>query len=195
MFGGFANYQGDLVAPQIEFSESRYSYGAFLRYHLNDKVKIKANGYFGFIGGDDANNNDSGLRSRGWSFKSDLLEVVALAEYHPIGKYRYGNAGIFKRQVSPYVFAGVGMVHIEPEVTVTKPEDEGLFPEQGFNSTSISLPLGAGVRFDLIEEMSLGLEGGWRVTFNDYIDGVSTNGNSDKNDLYIFIGTTLSFYF
>ena len=54
---------------------------------------------------------------------------------------------------------------------------------------------GGGVRADLLENLGLGLEGGWRITQNDYLDGVSTNGNPDGNDLYIFVGATLSYFF
>ena len=194
LFGGFANYQGDLVAPQIEFSETKFSYGAFMRYHLSEKFKLKVNGYLGFITGSDEN-DDGSLRSRGWSFESNLLEVAATGEYHPLGRVRYGETGIFQRQLSPYGFVGVGMVHFDPEVMVSKAEDDGLFPEQDFSPTSFTVPFGLGLRADLLESLSLGFEGGWRVTFNDYIDGVSANGNSDKNDLYIFLGATISYFF
>lgn len=193
-FGGFANYQGDLVASHIDVSETKVSYGAFLRYHISRKLKVKANGYFGYISGSDLN-ADNSLRTRGWSFESNLVEVTGVLEYHPFGKKRYGSTGIFQRQLSPYAFAGVGMVHIDPEVTVSLPEDEALFPEQDFTSPSLAVPLGLGVRVDVLENFSFGLEGGWRATFNDYLDGVSTNGNSEKNDLYIFLGATLSYVF
>jgi len=191
VFGGFANYQGDLVASQIDFSETKVSYGLFLRYHISEKIKLKANGYLGFISGDDKNSTD--FVERGWSFESDLIEVTGVVEYHPIGKERYGSTGIFQKQVSPYAFLGVGMVHFDPTVTVTNTDDEGLFPEQDFSTPSLSAPFGLGVRIDLLESFSLGLEGGWRLTLNDYVDGVSANGNSNKNDLYIFLGATLSY--
>jgi hypothetical protein len=195
LFGGFANYQGDLVAPHIEFSETKFSYGVFARYHLSEKVKFKLNGYFGFISGSDENNTGTALRNRGWSFESTLQEVAVTAEYHPIGRSRLGETGIFRKQISPYAFAGAGMVIMTPTVAVEKPEDEALFPETDFNSTSLTVPFGAGVRADLFEFLSLGFEVGWRVTLSDYLDGVSQNGNPDKNDTYIFLGATLSYFF
>ena len=194
LLGGFANYQGDLATSQIELSETKVSYGAFLRYHVSEKVKFKINGYLGFISGSDEN-SDNSLRSRGWSFESSLLEVAAVAEFHPLGKARYGSTGIFEKHVSPYVFVGAGMVNTDPKIKVTKAGDEGLFPEGDFNPTFLTLPFGAGVQFDLMENLSIGFEGGWRMTFNDYLDGVSKNGNSDKNDLYIFLGATVSYVF
>ena len=194
LFGGFANYQGDLAASEIEISETRVSYGAFLRYHVSKKIKVKASGYLGFISGTDEN-SDGSLRTRGWSFESNLLEVSAVAEFHPLGNARYGTTGIFRKHISPYVFLGAGMVNTDPKIKVSIPEDEALFPEQDFSPTFLSVPFGAGVQFDLLENMSIGFEVGWRLTLNDYLDGVSKNGNSDKNDLYIFLGATISYVF
>ncbi|MEZ4955928.1 MAG: DUF6089 family protein [Saprospiraceae bacterium] len=193
-FAGFANYQGDLAPKNIEISETKVSFGGFIRYHLTDKVKIRANGYLGFISGSDFNDKNGTYRDRGWSFESKLFEASLMGEYHPLGRSRSGETGIFRRQISPYVFAGVGMVNADPTVSVTLPEDEGLFPEKGFEPTHLVIPYGIGVRADLLEFVSLGFEGGYRLTFDDYLDGVKENGVSNR-DLYFFVGATLSVFF
>ena len=195
VFGGFANYQGDLVKVPIALSETKLSYGGFLRYHFNNKVKLRGNFLYGFISGSDANNADAGLKDRGWSFQSDILEASFVVEYHPLGKSRVGNTGIFARQVSPYVGLGLGMATFTQKVGVTDPQDAGLFPEQDEKTRSASIPILVGVRADLFENFSLGVEIGWRATFNDYLDGVSKNGNPNKNDWYVMAGFTASFFF
>ena len=194
-FLGFANYQGDLAPKPIEISETKLSFGAFARYHLTPKIKLRANGYTGFISGSDFNDNSGGLKERGWSFESQIFELSAVAEYHPLGKYRMSDTGIFQHQLSPYVFAGVGMVHSQPTITTAKPEDIGLFAENDFKPTHLSIPFGLGIRYDLFELVSVGLEGGWRFTNNDYLDGVKYLGNPDGRDLYLFVGATMSFFF
>ena len=50
-----------------------------------------------------------------------------------------------------------------------------------------------GVRADLLEYVSIGLEGGYRVTLDDYLDGVKDNGVINR-DLYFFVGATLSVF-
>lgn len=194
-FGGFANYQGDLVKDPIALSETKLSYGGFLRYHLNNKVKVRGNFLYGYISGSDANNSDAGLKQRGWSFHSTILEASLIGEYHPIGRSRVGNTGIFARQVSPYVGLGVGLATFKPKVSVTDPQDIGLFPEPDENTLSASIPILVGVRADLFEFFSVGVEVGWRATFNDYLDGVSANGNDKKNDWYVMGGISFSFFF
>lgn len=192
-FAGFANYQGDLAPNALEISETKVSFGGFIRYHINNKIKARINGYFGFIGGSDFNDLSGSLSERGWSFKSDIFEASIVGEYHPLGKNRLGETGIFQRQVSPYLFAGAGMVHATPVVSVTKTEDEALFPEADYRPTHVTIPYGAGVRADLLEFVSLGLEIGYRLAMDDYLDGVKTNGNANR-DTYVFLGATLSIH-
>lgn len=193
-FMGLANYQGDLAPDPLVLSETKYSFGAFARYHYSDKVKIKANAMFGFISGSDLNDNNGGLRARGWSFESNLFEFSVVGEYHPLGKSRFGETGVFEKQISPYGFAGVGFVHSDPSIMTTRIEDASLFPENDFSPTHLTIPFGLGIRADIFEFASLGVEGGWRFTNNDYLDGVKQNGNPDGRDLYMFVGATLSFF-
>jgi Domain of unknown function (DUF6089) len=195
VFGGFANYQGDLVQDQIALTETRLSYGGFLRYHVSNKVKVRGNFLYGFISGNDANNADEGLRLRGWSFRSDILEASFMGEFHPLGRSRVGSTGIFRRQLSPFVGIGAGIATFTPKVRVTEVQDADLFPEQNEKTLSVAIPFVFGVRADLFENFSLGAEIGWRATFNDYLDGVSMYGNPDKNDWYVMAGLTASFFF
>jgi hypothetical protein len=193
LFSGFANYQGDLTEPPIEIGETSLSFGFFARYNATPKFRVKANLYYGLIAGDDANSTGR-FMTRGWSFESKLLETTAQLEFHPIGKDVYGNGGVFHAGVSPYVGLGVGGVFINNEVLV--PEgDKSKFPEPEASTVALSLPLVVGVRIDAFEHMSLGIEWGWRATFNDYLDGVGKNGNPDKNDWYVFIGGSLAYVF
>ncbi|MBK8567733.1 MAG: outer membrane beta-barrel protein [Saprospiraceae bacterium] len=193
-FGGFANYQGDLVENPIAISETKFSYGGFLRYHIDNKIKLRGNFMHAFISGSDANASGD-LKDRGWSFDADLLEATLIGEFHPFGKERYGSTGIFERRISPYLGMGLGMVNFRPKVSVTNPDDAFLFPESNEKTTSLSIPIVVGMRADLFEFFSLGLEVGWRATFNDYLDGVSKNGRDDRNDWYVLAGFTASFFF
>lgn len=194
VFTGFANYQGDLAEDPVEIGETSLSVGAFGRYHVSSRFKIKGSVYYGLITGNDA--NSTGMRkNRGWSFESNLLEVGVQGEFHPLGRDRYGMGGVFKASVSPYVATGIGVVNVSSEVTVTNPADAGKFPEANTKSTSASVPFLIGVRLDAYESISLGFEWGWRATFSDYLDGVKKNGNPDKNDWYLFIGASLAYVF
>ncbi|MCC6723393.1 MAG: outer membrane beta-barrel protein [Saprospiraceae bacterium] len=194
LFSGFSNYQGDLVENPIALSETKFAYGGFFRYHLNEKFKCRANFIYGHMTGDDANAK-SGKKERGWSFKSNVLEATLVGEYHPFERNRFSSTGLFMPQVSPYVGLGLGIASFTPEVIVTNPLDKDLFPEKGAKTTSFSFPLILGVRADLLDFFSLGFELGVRATFSDYLDGVSKYGNNTRNDWFWVGGITASLFF
>jgi Domain of unknown function (DUF6089) len=193
LFSGFANYQGDLSESSIQLGETKLGYGGFLRLHYEDKFKVRANAFYGLISGSDANAKGS-LKDRGWSFKANVLEAGIEGEYHPFGRSRAGNTGIFRAQLSPYIATGLGFAIADAKLTVPS-QDAGLFPEQDDTGFFIVVPLVAGVRFDFHENFSLGAEWGWRATFSDYLDGVAKNGNDTKGDWYLFVGGTISYFF
>ncbi len=193
IFLGFANYQGDLSEDHIEFGETKLSYGIFARFHNNRKFKAKANIFLGTVSGSDLNATGS-LKSRGWSFKSNIIEAGMQMEYHPFGKSRFSNTGIFKKQLSPYVATGLALSFASEDLTIPDAE-KNKFPEVGDKDSFIAIPLIAGLRMDIIEDFSIGFELGWRTIFSDYLDGVAKNGNDKKYDWYNFIGATFSYHF
>ena len=196
LFGGIIVYQGDLSENDYaELSELNLAFGGLLRYHFNDRWMARGHVIYGHISGTDKNAKDPGLYNRGWSYESIIVELTFVGEYHPWGRPREDNAGIFSRQVSPYIGLGAGFVNFNPRVKVVRPQDVGLFPEPQRTTTAISLPIVAGVRFDFSEYYIATFEAGWRITFNDYLDGVSQNGNPNKKDPFIFTGLSLTYFF
>jgi hypothetical protein len=134
------------------------------------------------------NAKDPGLFNRAWSYKSFIVELTFVGEYHPWGRPRQDKAGLFRPQLSPYVGGGAGFINFNPRGRVDRPQDIGLFPEAQRATTTLSLPIVAGLRYDFHEHYIATLEAGWRITYNDYLDGESNNGNPQKNDLFIFCG-------
>jgi hypothetical protein len=198
IYGGMVTYQGDLAESQYaELKELNFALGAFLRYHPHNKYKVKGNVIYSRISGSDANakTKKKYLQSRGWSFSSHIVEVTITGEYHPWGKSREDKIGMFQKQISPYVGLGIGVANFDPQIVTTKPEDEDRFPELDAKTTSVSFPVTMGVRIDFDKHFTAGFEGGWRMTLNDYLDGVSENGNPNKNDPYIFVGASISYFF
>lgn len=194
LFLGTTTYQGDLAENHVEPNEMHFAFGGHLRYHFHEKLKMRGNVIYGHISGRDTNAKNEGLYNRGWSFTSHIVEMSLALEYHPFGKPREDNVGFYRRQVTPFVAGGIGLANFAPTVKTVRPADAGRFPERGYSTSSLTVPVMAGVTFDFSEDFLLSLEAGSRLTFNDYLDGVSKNGNPKKGDLFIFVGISINYY-
>lgn len=75
----------------------------------------------------------------------------------------------------PYVHVGLTALNYNVDATVS---------EESFPRTTILLPLGLGANFHLTHRVKVQIEGIYHVTFTDYLDGVSENGNPDRNDAF-----------
>jgi opacity protein-like surface antigen len=182
---GAANYAGDLSPQPVVLTESHPAGGAFLRYNVNKNFAIKGNAYYGTISGSDQNATTPRLYERNLSFRSHLLEVGATAEYN------FGGYGVDGRnhRFAPYIFGGLAIFKFDPEAYLEDSKEwvrlQPLGTEgQGttkyndrtkYSLTQVSIPLGAGVKWNFSGPWTLGFEAGSRKTFTDYIDDVSSS--------------------
>ena len=202
VFIGASNYAGDLVASFTPyFNENGLGAGLFGRTSVSRQFNVRGNLRYGTLSGNDYNYEER--MGRGFEFKSHLAEVSAVAEWEPLGKRRYyadarGDIGM-RHIVSPYLFAGLGMAFISYEADFSRyqggPLDEMIAKDEsvGANSTTFSLPVGLGVKFDMARRITIGLEFTANYPFSDYIDGVSFSGNEEQADWYFFGGATLAY--
>jgi hypothetical protein len=173
---GAANYQGDLKAHSISLSGMKLFGSIGARYDLSEHLSART--YFSFTGlqGDDKKGTET-MKQRNLNFKSKVLDWELTGQYSLFS--------LNDKWWTPYVFAGVGIFHFKPftkDVNGNKVFLQPLSTEgQGFISgrnayklTQFSIPFGFGVDYSLNEDMRVGLELGYRKTFTDYIDDVST---------------------
>jgi len=173
--GGFgvASYYGDLNNPGdiIDFTPD-ITFGA--RYEINNMVSVGMNLAWFMLRGDDAEADTEGRERRNLSFRSHNVElsVLGFIDLYPRGKRFYQRP-----IVGPYAYFGIGLLYYNPQA-----ELEGSYyslrplQTEG-NSYSIftpTIPLGFGLRFRATPFINVVLEGGYRITFTDYLDDVST---------------------
>ena len=178
IFAGISNYQGDLSPAELSQSLNRThaSFGVFGRYNMNNYLSVKLGATYGTISGDDADSN----RERNLNFKSDLLDVSVTGEFNILGYQPYALERVF----SPYIFAGVGIVHFNPrtqyegewvELQPLGTEGQGSSAEYGskYGLTQVVIPFGGGLKYAINDSWNLGAELGFRKTFTDHLDDVS----------------------
>lgn len=190
---GTTNYVGELdPAPNI-FSPAlyytRYNLGiCYLRRH-SPNLSYRLNAAYGRIAGDDYKNasydaNDIHRKLRNLSFRNYIIEVKADVVYDFVANHtRYPK----RPQYVPYVFLGIAYFHHNPQAQRSNGEWVNLKPlstegqglpgvnKKPYSLHQIAIPLGLGIRYKLGKQWDLALEAGWRFTFTDYLDDVSTS--------------------
>lgn len=189
IFIGVANYMGDMAPTPIAANETNLAFGGHYRYMLAPKLGIKGSVSFGKISGDYANKPSS---TRDLSMETGLLEIALQAEWHFFGTSRFNNAGVYRKQASPFISAGLGATFGESEITAPE-TDKNNYPEVDDKSAFLVFPITVGMRFDISESFILSGEFGVRGTFTDYLDGISQTGNPDANDHYLFAGFSVTY--
>jgi hypothetical protein len=193
---GLTNYSGDLAESSIELSETQPGYGLYFRYHFSKHFAAKAHIYSGSISGDDANSPT--LSYRNLRFSTSIIEFGTVAEWHILGKERYSNTGIHNFFITPYLFGGLGYTFADTKAEYYgDPSSEYApqypLPEEGLRDKFLLIPIGFGVRADILDRLVIGAEFGFRPVFSDDLDGIRQNGNPNKDDWYYFTGLTISF--
>lgn len=182
-FGGM-NYLGDLN-DQSMLGRVNMAGGVSLRYCYDSRWSLALGGSYGHIEG----GNPDVIRRRNLSFRSSLIEGSLRAEFN---FFPYGLVVSSQRRSTPYIFCGIGLFKFNPQAMVVDPatgetewydlqplgtEGQGTaaYPErQKYQLIEVSMPFGFGYRWRLSPSMHLTVEYGWRKTWTDYLDDVST---------------------
>lgn len=174
---GFSNYQGDLQDQSLSFKQAKLAYSLGVRYDLSEHLTARALLSYSILTAADKNNKSLALQQRNLSFQTNLWELEIGAQYNLFS--------LNDRWWTPYVFAGIAPFHIKPFALDNSGSKVFLQPlsteGQGFaagrkeyKSLQLAIPFGIGAEYALNEDMRVGLELGYRATFSDYVDDVST---------------------
>ncbi len=177
VFGGASAYNGDLVDKYFPaHGQTKGAVGLDVTYEYSDHINIRGGFSFGKVSGDDKFNKED-LRSRNLSFQSNISEFSLLGEYNFFSLY--------EKKYTPYIYAGVAVFHYDPYAfdatgmkTYLKPlstEGEGIagYNNRPYSLTQPAIPLGIGFKYAISDNVRVGIEGGYRILFTDYLDDVS----------------------
>ncbi|HLY70206.1 MAG TPA: DUF6089 family protein [Puia sp.] len=178
ILGGGSGYSGDLTSDNISLKTIRGAGGVQARYIIGDYISIRGGINYSRVGAKDKESGDSSILSRNLSFETNILEANVVGEVNLL------SPEVFS--VYPYLFLGVGYFHFNPytydnsgKKVYLRPlstEGEGL-PGTGkkmYSLNQICIPLGAGFKWNLSQDFTVGFELGLRKLFTDYLDDVST---------------------
>ncbi len=190
--GGGSQYFGDLN-EHYGFKTIGAAGGIYARERLNSYIALKLVTNFTCVGYDDKYNDAPYDKLRNLNFKSDIVEVVAQAEFN----FFAFVTGMKEHRYTPYLTGGIGAFFYDPYTTYngskyylrplgTEGQYAGYAPRK-YTSVSPCFPIGAGVKVWIAGGVNLALEIADRLTTTDYLDDVSTTyvgvGSFSKNPI------------
>ncbi|MEO8962474.1 MAG: DUF6089 family protein [Ginsengibacter sp.] len=125
-----------------------------------------------------------GRYNRNLSFRTQIAEVSAIAEFHPLDFVRSFNLESFPPSFSPYILAGAGYFHFNPQARLYSDwvdlhplhtEGQGFeeYPDRKeYSLNQFNLSFGVGVAYELSPKINLRIEYINRFLFTDYLDDV-----------------------
>lgn len=188
-FLGDLGGQDDVAQPfvfDLEPTLTRYSVSAGVRYFVREYHAVRGYLSFAEVRGDDALTSYPNRRFRNLNFKSPIVELAAIYEFHLIkpsyihllganttklfngnrfGAYVSGGAGLF--YFNPKGKLGNDYHALKPLNTAGQGFPDGPNPYQRL---AFGFPLGGGAYVLLNKNFTLGLDFAYRWTTTDYID-------------------------
>ncbi|MDQ6755601.1 MAG: DUF6089 family protein [Bacteroidota bacterium] len=175
LFLGTSNYEGDLQSNFFTFTQPGLAIGGGFSYQISDKFFLRTGITFAKLTADDKKNPK--VYFRNLNFKTSLQELHLAGEY-----YLFNSENI---KFSPYFFAGIAVYHFNPYTKDTSgntyylqplsTEGQGFYQDRKpYSLTQFAIPFGGGIKYDLTENLKIGIEVGLRKLFTDYLDDVST---------------------
>ncbi|KWW30313.1 MAG: hypothetical protein AUK63_965 [bacterium P3] len=186
---GGMNYIGDLNHQRLD-GTVRPAAAIFGRYCMGDRWAAAVSLGCGQVAGGDPDVD----KLRNLSFRSRIFEASLRLEFNFVP---FGAEG-FCFRTAPYLFAGVGLFHFNPQARYRDPvsgrvswvdlqplrtegQGSGVYPDRvPYSLMQTVLPFGLGFKMALSKSVTLAVEYGYRLTWTDYLDDVSTTYVGDQ---------------
>lgn len=175
---GGSNFLGDVGPYSIDLPQG-YHAGFLFRYNFNRFWSLRLQGNYGLVQADDARSSLNYRQERNLSFRSEIREAYAVAEFN-FFEYQPGT----KLWHTPYINGGFGVFGFSPEANLNgdwydlrtlRTEGQGTSAGSSapYAEASSFFIFSLGYKFALGSFTSLAVESSFRSTYTDYLDDVS----------------------
>jgi len=177
------NYIGDLNNQSMLGTVS-LAYGGMYRFNFDERWSLRVDVDYGHVEG----GNPDYIARRNLSFRSYILEGSLRAEFNFFPFSMRDDHYVW----TPFIFGGLGFFAYNPKAYYSDPfsgesdwyelqplgtEGQGspLAPERTpYTLKQLSMPFGIGIKYHPSKSFTFSAEYGFRKTWTDYIDDVST---------------------
>ncbi len=193
---GGMNYIGDLN-NQSMFGTVNLAFGGMYRLNFDERWSMRIDIDYGHVEG----GNPDYIARRNLSFHSYIFEGALRAEFNFFPFSMRDDHYVW----TPYIFAGLGFFAYNPKAYFTDPlsgesdwyelqplgtEGQGspVAPDRTpYTLKQLAMPFGIGFKYHPSKSFTLSVEYGFRKTWTDYIDDVSTT-YVDNEQLAYYMG-------
>ena len=199
---GYIVYQGDLTPKLLgNYKTLKPTVGINISRILSNALKLRTALSLGKISGNEIFYSKPAFRQeRNLKFSTPITEISEILIYNFLDKS-------YKRQFSPYVFAGVGVsflniirfptdtstIYLENETNAALQLSADL--QTSLPKKTLVLAAGFGVEYNISTSVSLNAEMNFRYTGTDYLDGFSKVANPKSNDQYYSSTLGITYHF
>ena len=183
---GAAHYFGDLNT-RGKINRPKPAVGIFYKKQFNNYLGIRASAHYAQLGYSDIYSEDDFQKRRNLSFNTDILELAVQGDFNffkfipgdPYYSFTHFVAlGVGAFSYNPYCYLEGKQVYLRPLGTEGQNIDYS-DPTTGikrspYGSLAICFPIGAGVKYNLSNNVNLSFQITHRLTLTDYLDDVST---------------------
>lgn len=198
---GFSNYLGEIGGEEgtrrdfvfdMKLNRTQYVFGGFARYKFSPGLSVNFGINYGRVRANDYNSQNPARVARNLSFRNNILEFSGRAEFNLFYDNDVSGKGYYNPDFKIYGFVGAGVIRHNPQVVYYGELEEfngeliDLQPLQtegvDYSRWQFIIPAGLGLYFTYSKVHRFGWEIGYRTTFTDYLDDISTE-YADGSDL------------
>jgi hypothetical protein len=179
---GAGHYFGDLNT-RAHINRPKIAATAFFRKNFGNYIALRVGASFAQLGYSDIyNTHNDYMKARNLSFNSNVWELAVQGDFN-FFRFMPGEPGY---NFTPYITFGVGVFNYDPFAMLsgqkyflrplnTEGQGNALYPDRKpYGSMAFCIPIGAGFKYCINENINVGFELVHRVTGTDYLDDVST---------------------
>lgn len=185
--------KGSYFVKDVNLPVTKMQKGLFINYYPQEWLGFRVAANHGVLEGADSlikekGGDESFRHVRNLHFRTSIVEAYAAVEIYPTVFFEEYEG--LQGKIRPYGVIGVGMFKFKPQTQYRsnngvsryvdleplRIEGQGMdeYPDRPrYKLTQLEIPMGAGVKWYVKENMYMGFELLYRKTFTDYVDDLS----------------------
>lgn len=185
---GGANYLGEMGGKEqtrrdfvwdMKLGQTRWAVGPFVRRKINRTLSVNAGLLYMRIQGADALSTNRERVGRNLNFRNDMFEFYVRPEFTVFQDNDLGSRGRYRTDFRLFAYVGAAVFYHNPKGQINRTgEFYALQPLRtelvDYSKFGFAVPIGMAFHFTKQRRHRFGMDLGWRLTFTDYLDDVST---------------------